>query len=449
MDPQKCQTCHPDHFTEWSGSMHAYASDDPIFLAMEARAQRETNGAIGDFCIKCHAPMAAVTGVSIDKLPAEHKGVSCYFCHSATAVKGSHDNPITLAKDGVMRAGLKNPTPNTAHDAAYEALLDREDPSSASLCGSCHDIVNPLGTHLERTYAEWQHTLFSQGPPLELTCGECHMDGSQGLAAKYDGVGIRRVHSHTFPGVDLALTDFPQADTQKSAVQKSLDGTIQSALCVKGTPGQATIQVVLDNVGAGHLWPSGATQDRRAWVEVIAYDGNNEAIYQSGVVADGQSVTDVTDPDLWLIRDCIFDAKGNDVHMFWQAASYESNQLPGPITNVPTDPNYYLTHVLRSFPRATSTPSVLTTMPARVTMRVRLVPVGLDVLDSLVQSGDLDASVKAKMPVFQVGAQVEWTAAKATIKYPENGVPVACVSGGISAGGAGANPAPEHTMCSP
>ena len=38
------------------------------------------------------------------------------------------------------------------------------------------------------------------------------------------------------------------------------------------------------------------------------------------------------DPDLWLVRDCIFDGSGAPVDMFWQAASYDSNQLPGPVT---------------------------------------------------------------------------------------------------------------------
>ena len=31
-DPNTCSTCHPTHFTEWSGSMHAYASTDPVFV---------------------------------------------------------------------------------------------------------------------------------------------------------------------------------------------------------------------------------------------------------------------------------------------------------------------------------------------------------------------------------------------------------------------------------
>jgi hypothetical protein len=452
MDPQTCQGCHPQAFQDWSGSMHAYAADDPVFLAMNARAQRETQGAIGTFCVKCHAPMAvatgATTGADVESLPTAMKGVTCYFCHSATAVTGAHDNPITLATDGVLRASIQDPTPNPAHAMAYEGLLDRNDPSSASLCGSCHDIVNTLGTPLERTYEEWQGTLFSHAP-LELTCGQCHMDSSQGQAASYPGAPPRKVHSHQFPGVDVALTTFPQADVQQAAVQSFLDTTLQAALCVKGVAGQVTLQVVLDNVGAGHEWPSGATQDRRAWVELQAFQGST-SFYQSGVVADGQSVLSLADPDLWLIRDCIFDGQGKEVNMFWQAANHDSNQLPGPTTNVQTDPAYYLTHVFRNYPAATSTPTVLALMPDRVTMRVRLVPVGLDVLDDLVQSGDLDAGVKAAMPTFSLaGTTLEWTAAAATIKYLDQGLPVLCVSSGLVTGASTATPAAEHTLCKP
>lgn len=452
MDPKQCQQCHPDHYREWSGSMHAYAADDPVFIAMNARAQRETNGAVGSFCIKCHAPVALAEGATTDgtnvaDLPAHLKGVTCYFCHNADEVTGTHNAPVELANDLVLRGGIADPVANEGHASKYSPLHDREDPRSATLCGSCHDIVTPLGTHLERTFAEWKGTLFAH-QPIGLTCSQCHMDGRQGLAADAPGVGVRRVHAHTWPGVDTALTPFPEMEAQKAAVQASLDATLQAALCVKGSAGSATIQVVLDNVGAGHSWPSGATQDRRAWVELVAY-ANGQPVYQSGVVPDGTAVTALQDPDLWLIRDCILDGNGNEVHMFWEALSYDSNQLPGPVTNVQTDPKYYLTHVMRAFPRPTSTPSTIP-MPDRVTMRVRLVPVGLEVLDDLIQSKDLDPAVKAKMPTFTLkGTELEWTAEKATIKYVEQGQPVLCVTQGLSTGANAGVPAPEHVMCGP
>ena len=48
--------------------MHAYAAEDPVFLAMNQRLQRETGGALGDFCVRCHAPMAVREGATRDGL---------------------------------------------------------------------------------------------------------------------------------------------------------------------------------------------------------------------------------------------------------------------------------------------------------------------------------------------------------------------------------------------
>ena len=39
MDPEECRSCHPVAYQEWSGSMHAYAAEDPVFRAMNQRAQ--------------------------------------------------------------------------------------------------------------------------------------------------------------------------------------------------------------------------------------------------------------------------------------------------------------------------------------------------------------------------------------------------------------------------
>jgi len=35
-DPESCRSCHASHVEQWSGSMHAYAGEDPIFLARSA-----------------------------------------------------------------------------------------------------------------------------------------------------------------------------------------------------------------------------------------------------------------------------------------------------------------------------------------------------------------------------------------------------------------------------
>ena len=454
LDPQTCATCHAPYVQDWSGSMHAYASDDPVFVAMNARGQRETNGALGGFCVGCHAPMAVREGATTDGLnlasvPQPLKGVTCFFCHSVASVDGAHDNPLSLATDETLRASFSDPVSNDAHRAGYSVLLDRSRLESASLCGACHDIVTPAGAAIERTYSEWQHSVYDMAPNGR-TCGQCHMSESTTPMpiASAEGVFARRTHSHQFAAVDLALTAFPQADAQKQAVQSFLDSTLQSALCVATTGSTASLRVILDNVAAGHNWPSGAAQDRRAWIEIVAYQGGN-VIYQSGVVPDGTPVgTASNDPDLWQLRDCMTDASGKPVDMFWQAANAQGNELPGQITFDMLNPDFYKTHIRQSFPAT----GMVTGVPDRVTLRVRLQPVGLDVLDDLVGSGDLAPSVRAAMGTFDVASSpiLEWTAATATPDdYEEDGVVYSCASNTNLSGRSNSVPATSRGACGP
>jgi hypothetical protein len=176
--------------------------------------------------------------------------------------------------------------------------------------------------------------------------------------------------------------------TDRGTIHDFLASTVLSSLCVavKGD-GTAGIRVVLDAAGSGHDFPSGAAQDRRLWTEVIAYKGG-QVIYQSGVVADGVAPTGNPDPDFWMIRDCMLDAQGRPVSMFWQASSYETNLLPAQLTFDALDPRYYQSHIIQNFPRDPAMHFGQT--PDRVTLRLRLQPVGPDVLDDRIQSGDLE-----------------------------------------------------------
>jgi hypothetical protein len=384
-------------------------------------------------------------------MPQKLKGVTCYFCHSVESVDGTHNNPLRLATDDTLRAAFSDPVSNSAHAAGYSTLLDRDRLESSAMCGACHDIVTPAGAAIERTYSEWQHTVFNMAPGGR-TCSQCHMSESTTLRpiANAPGVFARRAHSHQFPGVDLALTSAPEQEPQRQAVQAFLDTTLQSALCVSTVGSSTKLRVILDNVAAGHAWPSGATQDRRAWVEVIAYAGDS-ILYHSGVVPDGTAVTSMTnDPDLWLLRDCMSDSSGKQVDMFWQAASTEGNALPGQATFDRLDPRFYQTHVMQRYPAQ----GAITGVPDRITVRVRLQPIGLDVLDDLIGSGDLDPVVRTSMTTFDVSSSpiLEWTSAAALSTgdtYVEDGVVYACVSNTNLSGQAGTVAAVGHTTCMP
>jgi hypothetical protein len=419
-DPAACKTCHPQQFQEWSGSMHAFASEDPVFRAMNQRAQRE-NPATGTFCLKCHAPVAVQQqltqdGSNLDALPAKKHGVTCYFCHAAESVEGTHNNPLVLATDGSLFGPFDDPVPSTPHKAKYAAMFDDTKMESVTTCGSCHDIQNLQGAHVERTFEEWLTTLFAVSPNGQ-TCIQCHMPtyGRVGAASTVSTVP-RTLHSHTFPSVDLAPTPFPadnpQNEDQRTESQALLDQTIQGTLCVNQV--SQRIEVTLDNVGAGHNFPSGATPDRRAWVEVTASLGGS-VIYSSGGAA-AMPLEDSVDPDLWLMRDCIFDASMQEQKMFWQAATVTmptSQLLGSPVLSVADPTSYSRNHHKKVYPDPgpMGTAPGLAQLPDHVTVKVHMQAIGDDVLADLVASGDLDPSVPPEIARYDVGggAVLDWT----------------------------------------
>ncbi len=455
LDPASCKACHVEHYTQWSGSMHAYASDDPVFRAMNARGQRLTGGQLGDFCVKCHAPMAVhenatKDGLNLDSVPASLKGVTCFFCHTADSVQDAHNADLTLADDLTLRGPYSDPVPNTAHRAGYAPTQDGQRLESGDVCGTCHDIETGHGANIERTYKEWKTSIFSHAPVGD-TCAQCHMHQSthDEPIAQFPGVGNRRTHDHTLAAVDVALTAFPspdpsgQAAAQKAAVVDLLAMSLQSALCVSNAGG-ASFRVILDNVGAGHGVPSGALQDRRMWMELMAYEGTStEPFYESGAVPDGVATTKSPDPDMWLLRDCLFDTSGNETHNFWEAADYDTNALPAKTTIDPSDPKFYVTHVIRDFPLAGAVLAGHTV--SRATLRIRMRPMDFDVLQDLVDSKDLDPSALAAIPTYDL-ASVTWTPDTAKGIYVDGRQSFQCVTPNGLNLASQANPAPVHVQ---
>ena len=378
MDPQACAQCHPTHVGQWSGSMHAYAADDPVFVAMNARFQREvaSSGADPSFCVKCHAPIALATGATSDganlaTLDAKLRGVTCFYCHAQ--------------KDGTLAGPISDPAGGASHKSMYSASLDLQDPSSSAFCGTCHDVANGHGATVEATFSEWKASLYAQSNPIvNETCGACHTVSSLGAASTTSGAPTRRIHDHSMAALDVATTPFPNQDAQKTLVQQTLDASIVAKLCVAQPTGAPNVTVTLDNAFVGHAFPSGAAHDRRVWVELHAY----------------ASGTDVLADSSWVMRTNLFDASNQPVKFLWQASSVDSSLLlPPAVTNDPNDPKF-VHSVSRTFAPPPSAD--------RVTMIVHAQAFGDDVLADLVDGGDLSPSVK--VPVFDLaGTKLEWT----------------------------------------
>jgi hypothetical protein len=447
MKPETCMQCHPKHYEQWSGSMHAYAAEDPVFLAMNARGQRDTNGELGDFCITCHAPMALKLGLASgasfdpDALPSLAKGVTCYFCHNVAQVIGEHNNPLELAMDQTMRGGVRDPVSNPAHHSKYDPMMASKTNKSV-MCGSCHDLVTPgLGVHLERSFAEWKTTIFALDDPdpaaaLPQTCSSCHMFPTDEPIADGPGlnVGVRQngFHEHMWPAVDLALTPFPQMEEQEAAVKRDL----LPAIAIKGVKPATTneapggiclwqdlrLTVRIDSFSVGHMFPSGAAQDRRVWLQVEVFDASGNIIWERGRVPDGVDPEQTSDPT--LTTDCdaeakscatffdrTFKADGTPAHFFWDVASYKSRLIRPAITRDPNSAAYDHSTTIEY-----QVPLQVYQQADKIVAQIFIRPLPFALLHDLEQSGDLDPVIKTRVKTLPVGEPSVWY--KATAGQP-------------------------------
>jgi hypothetical protein len=279
--------------------------------------------------------------------------------------------------------------------------------------------------HIERTFEEYKSSVFTAGHLGAQSCAGCHMDERPNEPVADDAashVGARSFHTHLWPGVDVALTeDFPDQPVQRLAIECQLARGARilpfdpNVAGQHASPGAFTPTI---ETQAGHRQPSGASQDRRMWYELKAYDSTGTQLKESsGVIADGELEEKPNDdpnydPRLWLFRDRMFDAAGQPTHDFWNAAPSEAYPLgyetPSHTLPVQINPDPNVPHGAQQTFR-TGLPGDQPGRTARVVGELLMRPIGMDVLQDLVASGDLEASVLAKVPTFRMpNTQFEW-----------------------------------------
>ena len=102
-----CQTCHPAHYREWSGSAHAYAQLSPVFNTMQEAIIVLTNGTNGDFCIRCHNPVGMNLEEpeilsNLDRHPTSREGITCVVCHRLTLPYGKVSGRLSIAEGDIF-----------------------------------------------------------------------------------------------------------------------------------------------------------------------------------------------------------------------------------------------------------------------------------------------------------------------------------------------------------
>jgi hypothetical protein len=209
---------------------------------------------------------------------------------------------------------------------------------------------------------------------------------------------------HTFAAVDTALIPWPEMEAQRAAIDRDLKGVVAAKLCVLPTD---EITVRLDNIGAGHMFPSGAAHDRRAWVELVAYGDNDVILFKSGVVPADKDPEEINDRNMAQLWDRTYKADNSAAKFFWDIERFDTRLLKPAVTLDSTDPRFDHATTFR-YPV-----SGIRTQIRRITMVVKLRPIPLALIDELKGDG-LSPSLRSMVPTLELSAtKLTWTPASA------------------------------------
>jgi hypothetical protein len=383
-----CDTCHNEPiYDRWRGSMMSQSGRDPLMWAALHVANIDAPSA-GEYCLRCHTPKGWHEGRShppdgsalqIEDLSS---GVACALCHRAVdPVPSTTDEAIQL--DEAIRAALANPLSqdfigsgalivdpednrrgpfsfNNAlpyHSAYQTDFLNQvgEAITQSRLCGSCHNVYNPVlswdesrGQYwpnemdapapefskealfpIETTFDEWLYSDYADGgvyapefagakpDGIVRTCQDCHMPRATGYAADLSFNPIYRdcqtsgcLPEHTFMGGNAWVPNLLQnphwrlsaesesamlsvtAQQAESMLRKAAALTV--TLTASDTVKLATVRVTNQT---GHKLPTGYPEGRQMWINLQAFDSFGQLLYESGAY-DHQSGQLIRDPDV-------------------------------------------------------------------------------------------------------------------------------------------------------
>jgi nitrate/TMAO reductase-like tetraheme cytochrome c subunit len=227
-DPATCASCHQQQYQEWLGSMHAIAMSSPVtelqnrlvlIKEQRDRADGKTTPAVGDLCVRCHAPTSRLGSARSQEDPsatlperasASAFGVSCVACHLVVDLTAKPDNNGVQFKNienvswasGLKtmfgsfghRAGDPPPVGNAGHRSEGRDFYvqGRDSARQSEFCATCHTVAVDLPggektLTLQDTFREWEAGS-TIGDRLNwkqqgLGCLDCHGQDLTGVAA--------------------------------------------------------------------------------------------------------------------------------------------------------------------------------------------------------------------------------------------------------------------------
>lgn len=242
-----CKKCHEQIYREWSMSGHAYAAISPMFHKFEQRINDLSQGTIGYFCMRCHAPVATTMELRRDQPIWDgprvfREGVTCVACHRVVQAHGKDNGERRIEPGGVNSpivgsgSGLgvelakkhadyfkvkTDPKDKRPGQVMHRRVIQFDQLSKSTFCVSCHQVAVEPGIALE---VVWNQYRASPAWRKGITCQDCHMGRVPGMAEGYsvgpvaiiDGKQVtpdRKHSNHQFygPGYSIAHPGiFPQ-----------------------------------------------------------------------------------------------------------------------------------------------------------------------------------------------------------------------------------------------
>ncbi len=339
-----CYGCHgPDEFNnyagvdsqgrdvnvsdDWRSTMMANSARDPFWKAKvshEVSVNPAHQIELEDKCLSCHAPQGkfdrfymgqehySMADLAMD--PIAQDGVSCLACHmqSADSLDQLFSGKLKFDTNNVVYGpyGDVFGSPMTSF-IGFEPLFGAH-LNESGLCSGCHTLVtetadldgNLTGDEFveQATYHEWLNSDFNTNtnPEGGVSCQSCHLpriDDAIVISANYlflEGRSPYGLHhmagantymlellrdNATQLGLTASTTQFDStiARTNRLLTQNTL---LLDADVVERNLDTAFIDLKLTNLG-GHKFPSGYPA-RRAFVELIVLNANDDTLFRSG-----------------------------------------------------------------------------------------------------------------------------------------------------------------------
>ncbi len=275
--PDQCGMCHAGIYQEWRQTLmsksytHKWDQVEYFKLALPHSKKLAKVAGVKAGCIACHGPVAFLSG-DIPPKPASantraNEGVSCDICHSITGT--TEKVPFNFSfkiQPGKVKNGPRKDAKSPFHSTRFSQFH-----KSAEFCATCHDEQSPYGPWVKSTYREWKAGPYSKEG---VVCQDCHMHKAPGRSAM-GGKHRPDVAHHVFQG---------------SHSRTKLAGAVDLALYSsekEAMPGATLkLKAILFNGKVGHDIPSGSTEERMLWLDVVAMDANGRS-YQIPVTPKG------------------------------------------------------------------------------------------------------------------------------------------------------------------